>query len=51
MVTFGYDPLASKGVFLVEDAGQNEGGRRVCRMGEGGGAMVWSARVLVKLLL
>ena len=37
MVTFGFDPLASKGVlFLVELAAENEGGRRVGRMGEGG---------------
>ena len=33
MVTFGYDPLARKGVFLVGHAARNERG---LRMGEGG---------------
>ena len=36
MVTFGYSRLASKGVLLVGLAAQNEGGRRVGRMEEGG---------------
>ena len=36
MLTFGYEPLSRKGVFLVGHAAENEGGQRVGRMGKGG---------------
>ena len=45
MVTFGYDPLTRKGVFLVGHGAQNERGRRMWEGGRGEGDVTSLKRV------